>query len=360
MRKPFLGSILGILIGVAVAIVLARQGVWPADQITLFFLPGILGLLGLLLLSMGRPSAGNFSLVASLLILVPILTWGALGFGEINQTGVLNGGCEVTATSDVDTTNVTDTSRGDPFVIDPDGGLIWAATSPTVFEDYDWEIHVVVGGLPLTVDSGTEANDAGDLVNDGDVSDVGAYAEERGIDLALYRGVYEVGGSAASCDGFGFVKILGDGFDTVALIALITAVTLFVILLVLTFVGRGSATAVAAASDASGAGEPGAGTGATTETPDGDVQKPGPAADIAAGAAAAGYGRDMFDEDGNLNKQNLSREDLREINEAGETQDLDQAAPPSPEKPRSSSDTGKHETPPKLDRDSEDLPGLDD
>lgn len=359
MRKPFLGSILGILIGVAVAIVLARQGVWPADQITLFFLPGILGLLGLLLLSMGRPSAGNFSLVVSLLILVPVLVWGALGFGLINQTGELNGGCEVTAASDVDTTNVTDTSRGDPFLIDPDGGLAWAATSPTVFQDYDWEIYVIVGGFPVPVDSGTESNEAGSLVNGGDVGDVRTYAEDRGIDLDLYRGVYEVGGSAESCDGFGFVKIIGEGFDTVALIALIAAITLLVILLVLTFVGRDSAAAADSTAGSAGD-EPGGGDDTSTAPPEGDAQAPGPAAEIAAGAAAAGLGREMF-EDGKLTEQDLDAEDHRELNDAARDQDLDQEAPPTPtESASSSSEAEPSEPPPKPDRDPEDLPGLDD
>jgi hypothetical protein len=262
MQRPLTGSILGILIGVAAAVFMARQGIWPADQITLFFLPGILGLLGLLLLTMGRAARGQATLVIALLLLVPMLVWGALGFGSINENGQLNGGCEVTAASDIDETSVVDTSRGNPFAIDPDGGLAWAATSPSVFEDYEWSLQVVVGGIPITIDSGTEANDAGATVNGGDVDDVRAYTEEKGIDLDLYRGVYEVGGSAASCDGFGFVEVTGDGMDTVALIALIAGVTLLVVLIVLTFAGREAVVATTVEQP---------GTAAAEGTPDSPV-----------------------------------------------------------------------------------------
>lgn len=238
MRKPLTGTILGILIGIALAVILARQGVWPPDQLTLFFLPAITGVIGLLLLSIRRPSSGTFTLVIALLILVPMLIWGALGFGVAGQNGEINGGCRVFAASDVDQTDVLDTTRGDPFVIDPDGGLTWEANSPTVFQDYEWEINVILGGIPVTIDSDTEANAAGDQDNDGDIADIRAYTSERGIDIDQLVGVYQVGGSAATCDGFGFVQILGDGLDTITLIAGILLVTFLVILIVLMFVGR--------------------------------------------------------------------------------------------------------------------------
>ncbi|MGD2060104.1 MAG: hypothetical protein PVF87_04500 [Acidimicrobiia bacterium] len=248
MRKPLTGTILGILIGIALAVILARQGVWPLDQLTLFFIPAITGVIGLLLLSIRRASSGTFTLVIALLILVPMLIWGALGFAVINQNGELNGGCRVFAASDVDQTDVLDTSRRDPFVIDPDGGLAWEADSPTVFQDYEWEINVVLGGIPVTIDSDTEANSAGDQDNDGDVADIRAYASDRGIDIDQLVGVYQVSGSAATCDGFGFVQILGDGLDLITLIAIISLITFLVILIVLMFVGRGGATAASAAS----------------------------------------------------------------------------------------------------------------
>lgn len=236
-RKPLSGAIIGILVGLAVAVILARQGVWPPDQLTVFLLPALTGLLGMAILSLGREGSTT-TMVISLIILVPMLVWGALGFGELNQNGELNGGCTVNATSDLDSTSVTDTSRSDPFEIDANGGLTWEATSPEAFRDYEWEIHTIVGGIAVPIESDTEPNEAGDTQNEGDVSDVGALAEFRGIDLDLYTGVYEVGGSAATCDGFGFVKLVGDELDLIAIGAIIVLILLIIVFLIIMFAGR--------------------------------------------------------------------------------------------------------------------------
>lgn len=236
-RRPLTGTLIGVLIGLAVAVLLARYGVWPPDQLTVFLLPALAGLLGMLIFSMGRVGSTT-TMVISLIILVPMLVWGALGFGEMNQRGELNGGCTVMAVSDSDTTSVTDTSRADPFLIESTGGLAWSATSPEAFMDYEWRLHAVLGGITVPIESGAEANTAGDTENAGDVPNVGEYASERGIDLDLYRGVYEVGGFAATCDGFGFVEISGEGADPVAIGAIVLIVLLVILFLVLLFSGR--------------------------------------------------------------------------------------------------------------------------
>ena len=240
-RKPLSGAIIGILVGLAVAIILTRLGVWPADQLAMFLMPALVGMLGSFLLSFGRANSIPTMVIAAL-VLVPMLVWGLLGIGQIDENGQLNGGCTVIADSGGDSTTVTDTSRSDPFTADTDGPLTWTATSPEVFTDYSWHLDVMVGGFGIPIDSGTEANSAGDIENGGDVADVGAYASERGIDLDLYRGVYEVGGAAASCDGFGFVQIEGDGVDLVLVLAVVLLILLIVLFLILYFAGR-SATA---------------------------------------------------------------------------------------------------------------------
>lgn len=241
-RRPLSGTLIGVLIGLAVAVLLARLGFWPPDQLTAFLLPALAGFLGLLILSMGRRAGSTTTMVISLIILIPMLVWGALGFGKIDQSGQLNGGCAVMAASDADATSVTDTSRADPFLIEPVGGLAWRATSPETFMDYDWRLHVVVGGIAVPIESGTEANTAGDTENAGDVPNVGQYASALGIDLDLYRGVYEVGGFAATCDGFGFVEIGGEGVDPIAVGAVVVIVLLLILLLVLLFTGRTGTT----------------------------------------------------------------------------------------------------------------------
>jgi len=242
MRKPLTGTFLGVLMGVAVAVFLMRQGIWPLDQMTLFLMPAATGLLGLLMLSMGRDAESNTTLIISVLLLLPMLAWGALGIGEINQSGELNGGCEVLSASDVDETSVTDTSRRDPYEIDLDGGLIWGATSPTVFVDYEWEINANIGGIPVPLDSDTEDNEDASLVNGGEVEDVRAYAEARGINVILLTGVHEVGGFASTCDGFAFVRILGDGVDVVGWAALALAIILFIVLIALMVTRRRAVT----------------------------------------------------------------------------------------------------------------------
>lgn len=236
-RRPLSGALIGVFIGLGVAVVLARLGVWPPDQLTVFLLPALVGFLGMLILSMGRVGSTT-TMVISLIILIPMLVWGALGFGKIDQSGQLNGDCSVMAASDVDTTSVTDTSRASPFVIEPTGGLAWTAVSPEPFMDYQWRLHSVIGGIAIPIESGTEANTAGDTENAGDVPNVGELASARGIDLDLYRGIHEVGGFAATCDGFGFVEISGEGADPIAIAAIVLIVLLIIALLVLLFTER--------------------------------------------------------------------------------------------------------------------------
>ncbi len=231
-RRPLSGALIGVLIGLGVAVALARFGVWPPDQVTVFLLPALTGFLGLLILSMGR-AGSTTTMVISLIILIPMLVWGALGFGEIDQSGELDGGCAVMAASDVDTTSVTDTARADPFKVETTGGFAWRATSPEAFVDYEWQLHVVVGGIAVPIESGTEANTADDTENAGDVSNVGEFASGRGIDLDLYRGVYEVGGFADTCDAFGFVEISGEGVDPIAVGAIVLIVLLLIVLALL-------------------------------------------------------------------------------------------------------------------------------
>ena len=239
-RKPLSGAIIGILIGVAVAVILSRQGIWPPDQLTVFLLPALTGLLSMAILSIGHDNSVA-TMVVAFLILVPMLVWGALGIGAIDQNGELEGGCTVTASTDIDSTTVTDTSRSDPFEIDPSGGLTWQATSPEAFIDYEWEIHAIVGGIEVPIESDTEPNEDADVENGGAVPAVGELAAARGIDLDLYTGVHQVGGSAAACEGFGFVQVHGDGIDLFTIIAIVVIVLLIILLLILFDAGRQAA-----------------------------------------------------------------------------------------------------------------------
>jgi hypothetical protein len=172
---------------------------------------------------------------------VALVGWGATGIAEINEPGEINGGCTVEATSSVDSTVVTDTSRQDPFQVDPEGSLAWVAASPAPITNHLWEIYVDVGGFPVVIASNDEPepNIDEDTENSGDVPNISEYVAEvsdvAGVEL---DGVFEVGGSiegdGGACDGFGFVELTADPLTTlisqiaagVGLIALISLLTL--------------------------------------------------------------------------------------------------------------------------------------
>lgn len=286
--RPLTGAILGILIGLAIAVLLQQQGVWPLDKITVFLLPAATGVVGLVIMSVKRAAATG-PLVIALVVLVPMAAWGATGLTTINEVGVLNGGCEVQATTSVpDSTVVTDTSKRDPFLIDPHGSLIWAATSPVAFDDYPWDMWVEIGGARIPLDSEeSQDNDGASQIHGGDIADVEAYAAQRGIDISQLRGVYKVGGQAANtCDGYGFVKLIADPLETIiAKIAAGLAILLTIILLIIALTGRRRPVAAPNGGPAdSGAGGSG-GDGAPT---DGAGNAAAGAAGAAAGGAAAG------------------------------------------------------------------------
>lgn len=244
MRRPLTGALLGIVVGLAIAVLLQQHGIWPLDKLAVFLLPAITGLLGMLATTVGRVgdtwTAGS---VIAMVLTLGMAVWGLTGLTEIGENGQLNGGCTVDSVSDVDQTVVTDTSRANPYSIDPAGGLSWVATSLGPIQNHTWEIWVDVGGFPLTIESGGDPNTDGDQENTGDEPDVTAYAEEQGIPLDELRGVFEVGGDISGeggqCDGFGFVELVSEPFETTtAKVALGVALLALIGLLVAALTGR--------------------------------------------------------------------------------------------------------------------------
>lgn len=241
--RPWAGFFLGLILGVAIAVILQQAGIWPLDRLLLFGSAGLFALIGILLGGAGRERVGSFSTILPLVLAVALIGFGATGLGSINENGELNGGCTVEAASDVDGTVVTDTSRQDPFEVDPEGGLSWLATSPGPIMDHFWEIYVDVGGFPLAVADNEEAepNTAADVDNTGDVEDVSSYVEDvsnvAGVELA---GAFEVGGDiegeGGACDGFGFVTLTADPLSTlISQIAAVIGLLALIALLVLVF-----------------------------------------------------------------------------------------------------------------------------
>lgn len=218
--RPVTAMFMGLLMGLAVAVILQQGGVWPLDKLTTFLLPGLLGLI-FVFLSRIRRTASAVPLTIALILLIAPVAYGLTGIGEVGESGQLNGGCTVEAASDIDSTVVTDTSRSDPFAIEPDGGLSWIASSPGPITDHEWEIWVVIGGFEWVVADGGDPNSDLDTTNEGDEPTVRGYVEDLGFRAGdQIRGVYEVGGfidgEGGSCDGFGFVNIEGGFLGTIA------------------------------------------------------------------------------------------------------------------------------------------------
>ncbi len=219
--RPWSGLLLGLLLGLSIAVILQQAGVWPLDRLLVFGAAGVFGLLGILMTGWGRERDSGLSSLLPLVIAVGLIAWGATGLAQLNETGELNGGCTVEAQSDVDTTIVTDSTRQSPFEVDPDGGLSWFATSPGPIMDHTWEIWVDVGGFEVVVADGGDPNTDGDPENEGDVADVSVYVEEvTAISGQQIRGVFEVGGdiegTGGACDGFAFVRLTADPLSTLA------------------------------------------------------------------------------------------------------------------------------------------------
>jgi hypothetical protein len=111
--------------------------------------------------------------------------------------------------------------------------------------DYDWELWVEFGGIEVVWDSGHESNEGGSLINGDDIANIGDEAEARGIDVTNYLGIYKVGGFAASCNGFGFVKVISAPLESLtAKIAAGLAILLTILLLLIAFTGRRRPVAV--------------------------------------------------------------------------------------------------------------------
>ncbi|MGF1618902.1 MAG: hypothetical protein ACFCU2_14015 [Acidimicrobiia bacterium] len=218
--RPVTALFMGLIVGLCVAVILQQGGVWPLDKLTTFLLPGLLGLI-FVMLSRIRRVASTGALALALILLIAPIAYGLTGIGEAAESGQLNGGCTVEALSDLDTTIVTDTSRSNPFDIDPDGGLSWFASSPGPITDHEWEIWVVIGGFEWVIADGGDSNSDMDTSNEGDEPSVRGYVEDLGFRAGdQIRGVYEAGGfiegQGGGCDGFGFVNIPGGFLGTIA------------------------------------------------------------------------------------------------------------------------------------------------
>ena len=242
--RPWLGFFVGLVLGLAVAIIVQQAGWWPLDQLLLFASLGVFGLIGILVGTIGRSSVRVIVIVIPLLLAAAALAYGAVGVADATGNGELKGGCEVTSTTPLDNTIVTDTSASDPFEVAPDGPLSWTADSPVVFTDHLWNIYVEVGGFAVMIAGNDvpEPNEDGETHNEGNVASVSGYVQDvtyrTGDEL---RGVFIVSGDitgGATCSGFGYVRLVDDPFASLLAKVALGLAILMIIILIIIFVRR--------------------------------------------------------------------------------------------------------------------------
>lgn len=259
--RPWYGLILGMLLGLMIAVILQQEGVWPLDQMMVFGLVGLFGLLGSWLGRIGREAVSGFSMITSLLLALALVAVGALGVAAASENGRLTGPCTVAAQSSVDSTTVIDTSKSNPFDIDPDGSLSWQAGSSPAITDHNWEISVEFAGFDIPMESGGDLNEDESPGNSDTIADLTAYIQDvTSVSGQEVRGVFKVGGYIAQeevviCDGFAFVRLTTDG-PLESLVSKVAAgLALLFILLLLTLILRRRGDGDLDFGDGAGSGE---------------------------------------------------------------------------------------------------------
>lgn len=154
-------------------------------------------------------------LTTALLLIAGLVTLGVTA--SLAQS--LEGGCTVTATSDLDSTNMLDATRSNPFDVDAEGAISWNATSPAAIMDHTWVINVDIAGFAVPVARGGDPNTAGVItsVDSKSIPDLVERAKAdgaAGADLLLgLRGIYRVFGEitgTSSCSGDAYVNVRGN------------------------------------------------------------------------------------------------------------------------------------------------------
>lgn len=251
--RKVLGTVLGVVAGLMVAVLLQQAGVLPLDRVSAFGLPALVGALVLGALVARAGFARAAAEWVAIVIIVLLLVMAATGLPALaasgeqgGSTGYLDGGCTVEAMSDLDTTSVTDTSRSDPFDVDPDGTVSWTATSPGPIMDHTWEIWVDVAGFSVTIADGGDENEDGDTENVGS-EPVRPYADQvAGVIGGDLVGLFLVGGDIAgdggACDGQAWLRIDGSLLSNLVGQGALGLLLLLVIIIVIIIVRSGRRT----------------------------------------------------------------------------------------------------------------------
>jgi hypothetical protein len=150
----------------------------------------------------------------------------------------LNGGCNLTLTSNDESGATVDTASGgsgggsggthdDPFVIDWEGTVSWSGDSGSlVFRDHSWQTFVFLVPIPVR---GGDPNEGEDTTAEG-AADVDQNAPFKTSGLYYVSGVID-GAEGAHCDGSGWFKLDENAVETIPFwLAVLIAVAGLVVL----------------------------------------------------------------------------------------------------------------------------------
>ncbi|NND84423.1 MAG: hypothetical protein HKN46_04680, partial [Acidimicrobiia bacterium] len=242
--KPLTGVILGAVAGIFIVIVVQQAGAWPLDRMLTFGVMAVMAMVGFVLTKgMQGPAVVK---IISITIIIVFVGLAGVGATEAGESGFIEGDCTAKAVSDLDSIeSPADTSKSNPFDLDPQGMLAWTATSENPITDHTWQITVDVAGFPYVAANGGSPNDGESQLEVGE-RDLKQDADqiESILGTSEIGGIYEVSGyidgTGGRCEGLGFVRI-GEGGWLQGPIALGSTAVAVVVIIIIVVVGRGIA-----------------------------------------------------------------------------------------------------------------------
>ncbi len=235
--KPLLGLLLGLLLGIAIVGLLWQLGVAPPDRFILFGVIAVsIAVVELLLTQTTRRGKKRF---VTTMVIAGI--FGGVALTGIPETfmneGTVSDGCTLQATSGDQTVSPTDTSAFAPLDTTPTGTISWESSTDQVLTNWESELGIYVGGIPIWLWQADRANSeqAQSWSSTEEVADYLATIEdESGLQL---RGTYHVYGfihaDEGDCEMAGYIRVNAENpFATPLIIALWVAGGLLVVIIV--------------------------------------------------------------------------------------------------------------------------------
>ena len=215
--RPLLGSLLGLLLGIATVALLWQLGVVPPDRLVLF------GVLAIMIALVTIVLTQRTVLVRKRFILVMVLCGlmagvAVAGIPDAVAAGSITDGCSANATSSLASKTPDQTSIADPFDVTRTDTVKWNAKSAGVLTNWRGSLGVDVGGFQVMIWSASSATKdlPTALAGSADVASLlGDIGGGTGIRLAgIYRMYGHLDANQRVCDMSGYVQVQGDGAFT--------------------------------------------------------------------------------------------------------------------------------------------------